>query len=837
MQVDLTRTQLRIHPVLRSTPYFPLSSCLPLQPRTPIVLIPHGVPAYFLNIYSGAVGSLTRQFEEALVGLGCENWKASPSHKPQDSQANDSTVNPSYLIAWISVQNKQGEEKGLPVIWPTALAVVPDSSCQSRPPLEHIPDLPPQLLASPPAVPAQAPPIKLPLSSLNPPASASAAPSPAYALGRTSPSPSVIPEKEHHMRLSRPSVHRSPTSDSLRAFRSLTISRKDIHGVARDISTYVASVAQERERERERIRREREGSSSRIASSPLKPEADSPAQPSPAVTAKPELEVQSVVTQQPTPSDMDKPMQVDVHGSTSIQKPGSVEVGALLPPVDIAPPADIASTQTAPEVADILPETSGLPAGTGVLPDTSVAPFDNFAGFDSTWNQTGSDFLNMGMSLDNYSFAMGMDLTGANDAETTNDDEFGLFTDDDFNFFDAPSSAVRTTAPAIPSTSPTAASRTFAGMQTSGPGPPPYLTNEHHAPWSTQFALDSLTPRSMPASTPGFPPPELVPSTPVQSPPSHSGPTTPAVTLLDHAVHVRRSSMSSQGSNVFEPIHFAPNHKATDQKYVHGKFALPTPPPEDVERIWPLRRRSQDSSAPADWKFFYGSVTDPRIGIVRRLVGAKRKRLGEDESDRPGRISPAWLREHEEWASSSPPAHDDADVDSRSDSDVDMDDDEADAEARSVLSPSRSYTPPPLHLPLGPSLVQTSFHHSHLLPLSMALRPPGAAAAQGTGAASVPTPVSPAAALGASSERAKMLEAVAQFLVKEMVENPVWAEAWGANVAASRGTPTSISDVWPVDVRYASRLFNVAEQIRSSTELKAIFASGQCAHPDFFSVF
>lgn len=844
LQIHLSRTQILVHPILRSTPYFALSKSLPLPAGTAIVLLPHGVPAYFLNIYSGPVGGLTHQFEEALLGLGCSNWKPfASSYMHKTSTA----TSPTYIIAWISVQNKQGEEKGLPVIWPMALAVLPNNTSQSRQRLTHMPDLPPQLLASPPAIPAQAPPIRFPLSTLNPPTKLSATPAP-HDDRLSSPQPAGSQDEQPRddvMKYLRPSLTRSPTSDSLRAFRSLTIGRKNIPSVARDVSMFVASVAQEREREWERFRRGRDASSSRIYSSPAKQEIDS-AHSSPAV-ARQEQDVKSSVPPvlfMPSPAvDQTLPKLEDkgdlLPAWVSSQTTVSVEHSEFLPAVDVASPAGAVKMEISP---DVLPETGSLSSGdTNMVVDTSTTAFDSFSGFDPSWNQSGNEFMNIDMSLDNYNFDMGMNIAGGNDNETNNlgnDDGFGLFTDDDFNFFDAPQSAVRTSAPGLLPISSVTMPNPPHSLQTSGPGPPSYPAHAIPATWVSQFAIEGLTPRSMAASTPGIAPPELMPSTPAQTPPSQSGPTTPVVLLADHDIHIRRSSTSSQGSN-FDPIPFASTHKATDDKYVLGKFALPTPPPDEVERIQPTARRPEELPSLPDWKLSYGSVTDPRIGVLRRLVGIKRKRLGKEQSARHGRVSPAWLHEHEEWASCSTQSQEEHDTDSWSDSDVDIDDEGPEAEDRSSSLPSRPYTPVP-YLPLGPTLVQTGFYHPYLLPLSGALRPPGSVLSGTTGPMSVPTPVSPAAALGAASERTKALEAVAQLLVKEIVENPIWADAWHASLAAKHALISSPTDVWPADIRYASRIFNLTGGLRAAPGLKEVYQSSRLfdlIHPRLLSDF
>ncbi|EKM59526.1 uncharacterized protein PHACADRAFT_181524 [Phanerochaete carnosa HHB-10118-sp] len=823
LQISLSQTRLVILPILRTTQYLPLTTSLSLPTGTPIVLLPHGTPAFYLNTYSGALGNLTHQFEDALFGLGVGNWKSAP--------VNESTNSPCYLIAWVSVQNKQGEEKGLPVIWPTTLSVLPDGTCpQARHKLAYLPDLPAQLLASPPAVPAQAPPITFPLSALN------SSVSPLPSASDVSPSPWMTTRERPiatRREFSCPLSNHSPTSDSLRAFRSLTIGERNIHAVARDVSTYVDSIAKERERERERLKREREGSSSRVPTSPQKQEFAQ----SPIVAAGHEHGLTPAGVQQASLYATEDRVPLKREESPiafvswdAITNASTGDTGEPLPPIGVASPAGISAGMLSTDIADKLPGTVGLPSGEVemVVDDDVAKEFDTFNGLDASWPQSSTDLMNMDMPLDHYNFAM--DMSGTNNNESTNinvDDGFGMFTDDDFDFFDRPQpSSSHTSRSALPlsaAANPDAPmSAALRGLQTSGPGPPVTLNGEHPAPWTAHFGLEGLTPRSLPASTPGLlPAPELVPSTPLQTPSVQSGPATPTV-MLDHHIHIRRSSTSSQGSINFDPIPFSPAHKAKDGKYTVGKFALPTPPPDDVERIWPHSRRSQEPSLPPmGWRFSYGSATDPRIAVVRRLVGAKRKRLGEDENGRDGRMSPAWMHEHEEWAHS-PLSQEGLEGDSRTDSDLDVDEDAA-YEDRSALTSSRSFTPPLSHLPLGPSLVATAFHHSYLLPLSTPLRPPGAVTVHGNvdigaGPMSVPTPVSPAATLGTASERTRSLESTVQFLVKELVENPMWADAWHANLSVhSSFFPSSY--IWLGDIRCVMTMLHTVSGMHSPIEL------------------
>ena len=74
------------------------------------------------------------------------------------------------------------------------------------------------------------------------------------------------------------------------------------------------------------------------------------------------------------------------------------------------------------------------------------------------------------------------------------------------------------------------------------------------------------------------------------------------------------------GTSIFDPIPFASSHRVADGKYAVGKFALPSPDDED-------RTESLDFStappSPTGWRFKYDLATDPRIGVVRKLIGVK----------------------------------------------------------------------------------------------------------------------------------------------------------------------------------------------------------------------
>ncbi|SJL01409.1 uncharacterized protein ARMOST_04731 [Armillaria ostoyae] len=196
LQVHLTSSRLLIHPLVIPTSFLPVTPSL--TQGSPILLLPYATPAYFLASYKGPCSALSKQFKECFEGLGVSSWD------PE-----------SYIIAWVSVENRQGEDKGVMIIYPTSLCVrslFPNTSS-----LPHIPTLPATLQSSPQSTPS------LPFLSVS-----------------------------------------SPTSVS--AFRTLTISKsRDINRVAKEVGGYVDAVAKERERERERLKREREGVGTTVA--------------------------------------------------------------------------------------------------------------------------------------------------------------------------------------------------------------------------------------------------------------------------------------------------------------------------------------------------------------------------------------------------------------------------------------------------------------------------------------------------------------------------------------------------------------------------------------------
>ncbi|KAF9268419.1 hypothetical protein L218DRAFT_995138 [Marasmius fiardii PR-910] len=262
--------------------------------------------------------------------------------------------------------------------------------------------------------------------------------------------------------------------------------------------------------------------------------------------------------------------------------------------------------------------------------------------------------------------------------------------------------------------------------------------------------------------------------------------------------------------SLFDAIPFAASHRVADGKYMYGKFMMPTPPLDgdlddgsgyftstasNEKEGNPKMAEGRTGLSPGlkGLRMKYDTKTDPRIAVVTQLKvrGVKRKLKST-----PGirNISPRWVREWEDdWKKLLPlspaPTLPDSDEDKSDDDELDSDDEGFDDQT-GLSSPvsefSRPTTPVPLYVPMGPSLVSTQFQHALLLPLSSPLHSGRGSQeetnAVGSGlaaaAASVPTPVSPAAMTGAAHEKSKSLEAAAEMVAREVVENGLWGLAW-----------------------------------------------------------
>jgi len=795
-------SQLVIHPMLLSTPFLDISPSLPLPAGTPITLLPFGTPAYFLACYSGPTAGLTKQFHLVLQGLGAGEW---------DNSSASLYRSPTFIIGWIKVENKQGEDKGLTIIYPTKLCLL-CLPLTSRGSLDYIPDLPAPLQPSPQA------------SRL-----------------RSSPDFNSVSTSIH---ASQPSFISSTPSESFNSFRALTLSPNDLERATAEVGDYIDAVAREREREREKLRREREVgtvSSPKITRIP----------PMTPVTVATESIEQSMsfssTLSSALPSVSLPPSSPGL--STPQLKPSSAAIQTFYP----SPP----QTELPTEVKSV-PSAIMIQVATEQPPGSEGASFEAYD-MDATWSQPKGAYLDMDM--DNMDFVMndigldfsldvgsvpnassaGATITPFSGIENTTIATAGIelegaFTDDDFSFFDQPSRP----NPA-PRQSPNLHARSAGRSGTLLSTPllrsvigskmsPPHMSDLPDLKSTSQLYTpcgfkDNFTPRP-PANHIDSGPPGL-PASIGPIPESHSPPSTPTVHLeldspLERPIAIA-DGLSRIGVGLFEPIPFSAYHREADDKYAVGKFALPSPPleegPADGTSI-SLPASTTRSGLSGGWRFEYNAVTDPRIGLVRKLIGVKRKMPSKgSKSDNPPSKKPFWTIAREDWNRGEGLIHE------NEESDADSVEEGADAEESDNTTPSRPTTPTPSYLPLGPTLLSAHFQHSHLLSLSVPLRPPGAAirplnlTSTHNPTPSVPTPVSPAATMGAASERSRSLEAVVSTVAVEVVENPLWAECWKANMVGVG----SVGGVWSTDIKAVQNLLDCIPGLEAPSTVAELF--------------
>jgi mediator of RNA polymerase II transcription subunit 13, fungi type len=815
-------SHLVIHPILLPTPFLDISRSLPLPPGTPITLLPYGTPAFFLACYTGPTTGLTKQFRLSLQGMGAGEWE-NPCRIPftsnMDTSISDNAhQNSTFIIGWIKVENKQGEDKGITIIYPTSLCLSYIPFSTPRTPLDYIPELPAPLQPSPQ------------VSIIMPSVSAVTQSGPPPIANSTG---TFTPLHPH-----RPSFLTSPTSESLHSFRSLTLSKsRDFRQVATEVGGYVDAVARERERERERLKREREGGPSlspNLARTTVTTPASVPT-PMAATTISAPVSLATQVTSVNAGSTSQQHLQPPMPVQNFYPSPPQLNPIVVPTSGEKSSPV-VDSTATAPVLAPPLPIISTTSGSNG---------YDPFGPMETTWSQPAQNYLGMDMDMDFGMDDMGMNF-GLNMASVTNNStsrtayndsrgnmEFeDALTDDDFSFFDRPSRAAAVATPSTftqsriasgSGTHPLSVSSLPAGaamspplfgdMNLSGPGPLNHSHSSHNQQmWTPGGFMEGFTPRSVDHND--SIPPDLLPSSPGQTPDTHSAPATPNV-HLEYDTAIKRSSTS----DLFEPIPFARYHRAIDGKYAFGKFALPSPPAEGVFAESVSISSPSSRNGHSSWRCQYDAITDPRIGVVRKLIGVKRKTNFQHEIRSPPRRS-SWV---EEWEKPVSEKDDGPGVKSDLESDDDEDLDDVDSPLM-----SRPTTPAPAYLPLGPTLLHTQFQHSQLLPLSTSLRPPGAAVAPINLIAtnltiSVPTPVSPAATMGQASEKSKSLEAAAFAVAAEVVENPIWAETWRANIVGAKPTPA----VWSTDIMAVSELLEAVPSLEAPVDIISLFGLGK----------
>jgi mediator of RNA polymerase II transcription subunit 13 len=562
LNLALTETQLIVQPILRPTQLAPLA--LPCPPGAPVVLLPHGAPAFALGPYAGPIGTLNTDFGAALAGRG-----AGRGPWTRGDTAASSSRGAEYVLLWLPVASGDSGEAqaagaadadahGLVAVWPAALCLV---HVPGRAPLAPLPALPMHLAASPP---------------------------PAACAG-----PAYAPRKRPRLRR----AHTAPGARGLRDNAGRTAS--PLGALAASVSTYVGAVARERDRERERLRRARADAAaaataagfvntpasavdSQMAtptdsalpgSSPMRTPARAPAVD--LAFSPPVEEYDSLFS--PAADNNDDDDDDDDDEGASLFSPAASPVPS--PPPPPAPPPARALTVPVPMLAlPADPFTLALPGGTGAFgtglgawPTPEDMAVDDEGVFGLDLNVHSDD-----MEADDM-FARDLALAMAG-GDTPSAEADGMLVDD---MLHSTPRADDDVAPLTPVTVPSALS--VAAEPEPSPAPSP----------ARSLASTAVPP----------PAPALAPS------------------LLALAQRSMSSPSAASSANAFDPIAFAPAHAAADGKYAAGgKFAAwadaPGPPAPAPPALAPY------TPSP------YAAATDPRVRIAARLAAARSMSVG-----------------------------------------------------------------------------------------------------------------------------------------------------------------------------------------------------------------
>lgn len=736
-------------------------------------------------MYSGHTSTLNKQFQTNLTGLGTGDFLPSQG---EDNPFLDSEDSAQFVIAWVSVQNKQGEEKGMIVIWPALLCLSlmstpespgdPDSArlfAYNRKPLAYIPELPLALQASPVPAPAMVPPQPRAVSPQDSQASSSLfTPVGHKSFSRESTSTPPLQMQSISRSMSgRPPLVRAPSSfsaEATQAFRSLSISQLPPNGMqslAMGVGKFVDFMAKERERERQRIKSEKEASNFSIT--PIPKVASLPSGsviPSTDLSGLSSLQPRTaydLANLTPGSSHMTPSITVDTHSLGAQLESQQQPIFSIQPSYPSPPEETIKLEQTTPFESSSAYEDRSPEVAQGDAQKVEVTTpetFDTFNNMDKFIMDLGMDFTITPSSGHQNTLSAGVVKVDL--------DSLGVFTDDDFSFFDDPASTDVLSA-ALPETSVLSSEEALTsfgipailpdGLHSAVPKSTTSLFSfESSSPWVSTIPAENIDPKENEGRLDHDHIYEGSSSSPSSSP---VDPTTPRV------ICTFDTDTTSSETQPFNPIRFSKHFRSADAKYAIGKFSSPLSEKNALEHEPPVM---------VLWRLNYDSVTDPRVDVVKKLIGVKRRINAQGV--RVGPLLPPFQATRGEWES----CPDDTSI-MDIDSDPESDDESQNVGEGGVDSISRPSTPIASHILLGPTLISTQFSHSLLLPLAVNLRPPGASFADMASPLPnpVPTPVSPAAVLGLACEKSKALELITRTLCLEVIENGLWAEAWRAN--------------------------------------------------------
>jgi len=384
-----------------------------------------------------------------------------------------------------------------------------------------------------------------------------------------------------------------------------------------------------------------------------------------------------------------------------------------------------------------------------------------------------------------------------------------VWNDDDFNVFDAPATISDTVITDVPAT--TARDIDFGiatidwtgGMLTAGA-----------TTMTPNFQAHGTATGGVTFQLPGVGQPSPTPNTNAElSSPNHHATVTPSPVKTPfsvlHEIEVPDVMQvdAPPDSDIFSKIEFVDSKgfDEADDKYLRGKFSLPSPPDDwqvDARPHRPqIRQEGKKNNREIPWdsglvrggdiRMRYTDATNPRLGILHAISDGVVKSMRMPKEEPAVRLL-QWKAEDEPWRHATPPAE------AKSESSDESSGEEIEASDTEAISPSfqgqaaaPTATTTTGSIPEGSRLLQARFDFSYIVKKGLAVvYDPATALTSAAPAMSVPTPVSPNTGAGGGDVHGRVSSQIAGRVAIEAAENGLWAasiRAWGSSGRRQEG--------------------------------------------------
>ena len=385
-----------------------------------------------------------------------------------------------------------------------------------------------------------------------------------------------------------------------------------------------------------------------------------------------------------------------------------------------------------------------------------------------------------------------------------------VWNDDDFNFFDAPatiSDAIIVDAPATSGRDIDFGISTIDwtnGMLTAGaPSTTPTFQAHGTATVGVSFQLPGV---GQPSPTPNI-------HAELSSPHHHATVTpspgkTPYSVLHEIEIPSVMQVAAPPDSDVFSKIEFV-NSKMFDEaddKYLRGKFSLPSPPSDfrvDARVHHPQNQQEEDKRKNGeipwdsrlvrggDIRMRYIDATNPRLGILHAISGGQVKSTHMPKEKPAGRKL-QWKEDDEPWRLATPPTEIESEIsDESSEEEMGVSDTEAVSPGFQGQAAAPTATTTNGSIPEGSKFLQARFDFSYIVKKGLAVvYDPATALTSAAPTMSVPTPVSPNTGAGGGDVHGSVSSQIAGRVATEAAENGLWAasiRAWGSSGKRQEG--------------------------------------------------